>query len=475
MRKTGQRVIALTAAAAAAVAFGGVAWAEGESMPRYTDMYLYGIEHDSGDLVRYDFALETLMTIGPVQDASDVTLTGIEASAYAPGYTNIYGFWTDPSDDQAKLLYINKDTGKASVVGDPLGTGSVTGAVAVNTDTGVDVFVVQVPKPIEFQIINGSVVPSEPVAVKVSVLGAAISAGGAYDVPVTAKFKIGADWYKPFGPYAKAISGNLNDGANPRDHIFPSLFPAGSAISSRAKSWLRMSGTDGSLDDHYYVHMTVDSTDMMQVLTLRDGDTVPSIEPFMDQAEIVTFLDGYVDSDAGVVTLDQNQAIFLLELGTSNMTSSAADFQDLVVLVTLARSLDELLDPDGIPRATLSKVDHETGAVTEVMDLSREYESLASEDGVVFYGTDGNNLYRIDSAGGSETLVGPISGSDIGALEISEGTAVGYDSPQNMLTASSPATGSDVDPPRVMGSTNVRTLVLVSPDDAGSGDGESYD
>ena len=44
------------------------------------------------------------------------------------------------------------------------------------------------------------------------------------------------------------------------------------------------------------------------------------------------------------MTMDENQSIYLFELGTTRLTSSAADFQDLVVLVTLGESPEALAD-----------------------------------------------------------------------------------------------------------------------------------
>ena len=68
---------------------------------------------------------------------------------------------------------------------------------------------------------------------------------------------------------------------------------------------------------------------------------MPAIEPFQNQSSIETFLQGYIDDATDTVILDDNQAIFLYELGTTDLLSSAADFQDLVVLVTLQKVISE--------------------------------------------------------------------------------------------------------------------------------------
>ncbi|MEZ6192618.1 MAG: hypothetical protein R3C45_15195 [Phycisphaerales bacterium] len=44
------------------------------------------------------------------------------------------------------------------------------------------------------------------------------------------------------------------------------------------------------------------------------------------------------------MTMDENQSIYLFELGTTRLTRAAADFQDLVVLVTLGESPQALAE-----------------------------------------------------------------------------------------------------------------------------------
>ncbi|MGB1696769.1 MAG: hypothetical protein ACPHK8_00030 [Thermoplasmatota archaeon] len=68
------------------------------------------------------------------------------------------------------------------------------------------------------------------------------------------------------------------------------------------------------------------------VLVLLDGDPVPDIPAYGNQAGIEDFLTSYIDVASGTVTLDPSQAILLFEF-TSNLASPAADWQDLVVVV----------------------------------------------------------------------------------------------------------------------------------------------
>ncbi len=75
-----------------------------------------------------------------------------------------------------------------------------------------------------------------------------------------------------------------------------------------------------------------------QVKVLRHGDAVPKIKGMGNQADALYFIKPYIDFKTNTITLDQNQAIYLFEIGTTNVTSSAADFQDLVVLVTFGKT-----------------------------------------------------------------------------------------------------------------------------------------
>ncbi|MCP3906279.1 MAG: fibro-slime domain-containing protein [Planctomycetes bacterium] len=87
----------------------------------------------------------------------------------------------------------------------------------------------------------------------------------------------------------------------------------------------------------YAPHMTVNAGETSPyVYVLKDGDPVPAIPAMASQATILDFVEPYVDIVSGFMTLAPNEAIYLFELGTTNLSSPAADFQDLVVLVRLA-------------------------------------------------------------------------------------------------------------------------------------------
>ena len=107
---------------------------------------MYGINRSNGNLVRYDFATAAMTTIGPVKDANNVVLTGIDAAAYFPGFVHVYALWAGP-DGKNKLVYVDVVTGKATVVATDVEGGQFTGATGAATPTNPwTVFAVQAAK-----------------------------------------------------------------------------------------------------------------------------------------------------------------------------------------------------------------------------------------------------------------------------------------------------------------------------------------
>ncbi|MFO7898619.1 MAG: hypothetical protein R6V58_06125 [Planctomycetota bacterium] len=89
------------------------------------------------------------------------------------------------------------------------------------------------------------------------------------------------------------------------------------------------------------------TVDRRQVLVLVNGDEPPEFDPFDGQAEITEFCDSVIDPSTGRITIEPHQALLLFELGTTNMSSPAADFQDLVMLVDFARITERGADGTG--------------------------------------------------------------------------------------------------------------------------------
>ena len=69
------------------------------------------------------------------------------------------------------------------------------------------------------------------------------------------------------------------------------------------------------------------------VVYQHDGDKATLWVSYNGQESVKSFLSEYIDSK-GNVTIDDNQVIFLMELGTTNKSRSYFDMQDLVVVAT---------------------------------------------------------------------------------------------------------------------------------------------
>jgi len=348
---------------------------------------------------------------------------------------------------------------------------STTAAISEASNGGVfaiQTIEIQEDPPVDFDIVGGHVVPTEDFALKLKVLGAAITYGGQYNIPVTTQLKIGATTVDPFGSFTQPVGGNVNDALNPRHIISPNIYPANTPISVAGTSWVKKkSWYSGNSNSHWKKYLTVNSDmNTPSVLVLRHGDAVPNITPFMNQNNILDFIRDYVDAATGTVVLDENQAIFLYELGTTNLASAAADFQDLVVLVTLAKDPADLIeteDDDAAagPASRLLKVNPITGGTEQLMTLDRVYNSLASATGGKFYACYANNLYELDPIAQTETLVGTLPNSDMIGFEAAGSTYCVFTSLADELMAIDILTGQQIGTSMDIGATNLQAIVFI--------------
>lgn len=475
MRKRSFQRWAKAACVAGALTLSGSAHAEESN--GLNSLMLMGINESTGKLMKYDFEAGRTSEVGSIQNRQGQSMTGVRGMAYIPGNLNIVGFRVNPDTGKTNVVYINTETGTTTIVGNDLGFGPVTGAVAAKRagDEEHKVFAIQTvetteDETVDFDIDNGAVAPSTTFAAKVSVLGAAINTSS-YEVPVTVKVHVGNSTYEPFGSSTNPVTGqgNVNDDNNARHHIFPGTFTANTKISVTGTSWIKRSSRySGSKSYHWKTYLSKSSQDHGSfVKVLRDGDSVPNIQPFRNQAGIVSFVKDYVDVDTQKIKLDENQAIFLFELGTTNLSSDAADFQDLVVLVTLAKNVDDLDehdddDNDDGPAARLLNVNHRSGGAEQLMTLSRVYESLASTDGNIFYATFGNQLYRINLGEQTETLVGSLSSSNVKALEFANGQMLGFHNSNSSVSAIGTADGKNTGASHAAAITNMEAMSIMA-------------
>jgi hypothetical protein len=288
-----------------------------------------------------------------------------------------------------------------------------------------------------FSIATKDVVPSDDFAVRVSVLGCAYTYGGYYDIPITLDVEINGVSYEPFGETMAALAGgNLNNGV-PRQWVAPVMFDAGATIKLTAREYLKYSvGSPGTSESEYYQDHTVSSDSMDEyLLVLRNGDPVPDYVGFLDQDDLADFVTPYVDPVTNTMRLDANEAIFCFELAGAPMNNPSTDFQDIVVLVSLADDpsyffgggewvLLATARPDAAGTdEKLVLIDPGTGAVTPIMTLHNgPYRGLAAGNDNTLYAVRDNELWHIDLYTGAETPIGTQTlAGHLAALEVGIG------------------------------------------------------
>lgn len=186
----------------------------------------------------------------------------------------------------------------------------------------------------DFEIVNDTIIPKGSFISGFGMLGAAIQSGDD-DLMVTARIKVGNDTFDPWGAYDQPVTGNVND-ENTHSWDLPTVYPADTPITISGKSWIWNNDANHHSvnNDDWHTYMEVSSTlHPSNLKVLKNGDSVPDIPGLDEQPDIAEFVDDYVED--GKVVLEGNEAIFLFELGTTNLGSTAADFQDLVILVSV--------------------------------------------------------------------------------------------------------------------------------------------
>ena len=385
--------------------------------------------------------------------------------------------WANNARDEEEVFDEDDDSDVVDQVSDRLDPSTRT---RVSDLTNYAVYAVVKPNEagvsqepqVEFAVDRGEVIPVEDFKVQFKVIGASI-ANSDYHLPVTARFRVGNKTIEPWGNFNKAVTANLNDGNNPRLYIGTTNYSSGTGISVMAQSWhKRRSKDSGDKDSHWLVSMSKDSrTNTPNILLLRDGDPVPDVAGFRDSNSMAEFVRGYVED--GRISIGKNDVLCLFELGTTNLNSSEADFQDLGILISLreASSDDKVTichippgNPDNAhtlsvgapavaahlahgdtlgpcdgggndsPGGKLVRIDTRLSTVQNVMTLARAYTSLAASPATgLFYGTHEDDLYVINTVDGTEVRLGTVPGSQMNAMEFAGTGLFGFSSASDEL------------------------------------------
>lgn len=180
-----------------------------------------------------------------------------------------------------------------------------------------------------FTINDGSLVPTSEYTAEATVLGTGFTYGaGGPNIDIRLDVVIGNMSYDPW-------PGNINNNGNPRSHTFTNQ-PASASIMVAATAD----------QNGIYIAPRTRWTNASNgwVYVLRDGDTPPNIGAFGEQNSAASIVAPYLDG-SGDIDIADNQAIFLFELGNSQ-TGGAADFQDVVVLVSLETQQSTVVEGD---------------------------------------------------------------------------------------------------------------------------------
>ena len=246
-----------------------------------------GVTTMSGGGSSYNYGSLTVAAPGIL--ANDITSDGSQLTAVVVTSTK-KGTLTLSSDGSFTYVPGSKFKGKDGFTYKAYNGTQLTNVARVKINA--------VANDIPFDIEDGEVVPSVEYTADLKMLGAAITDGGMYDMPVTVKATVDGSTFEPWGAFDLPLEGNVNTGST-FDYTLPSTYAAGTPLSIVGRSWwkidLSYSGTSNS--DWEQVMQVDSSTGSANVLVLRDGDQVPDIEPFQDQGSIVSFLGGYIDED----------------------------------------------------------------------------------------------------------------------------------------------------------------------------------
>jgi len=385
---------------------------------------LYGINSNTAELLRYDFDSQTLTNVGVVGGPASDAMAGIDASAHIPGHQNIYGFWTDPSDGLVKLLYIDCETAHASVLGEPLGAGVMTGATSVKTPEDGWVF----PNP------NGVVTELDEYAWTIFAIHEVDAQTTAAEhlhtdgtcTPVSGDINLNPN-NSPHNEFTVALPGGesfTRDDLHDKDLVLPAngVFYTGAAESV----WVKPKG-NGNQNALSYNGESV---------TLENSKTYLIAG---DQMQITVYNDHvhnngramghwWVRIDSGCATIEEE--------------NEQAD-QDLQTLLV-----------------GLYQVDHMTGQTRHLMALSRHYDALATADGEAFYATSEDKLYLINPTTQSETLIGTSELDQTMGLEVRSNMILGFENIHDKLVPFNAQNGAAMSAGMPVGMSELGTITF---------------
>lgn len=345
MKRHLAKATTLGSAALALSLAAGPVFAQDEPTNPLEGQVMYGIDRDTSELIRYDFATGQLDSLGAIRDqAGDVVGSGINGAAYAhgsetlPSYTNIFAFRWDSAAYRAEMLWVDVRTGVATVGNERLEGGPIGGATAVLSDSEWNFYAVQHEQVSPPFHIEGTIANINP----------------------NNSSQMAFELVKENGE--KITRADLLN-ATHDDLDADGTYWEGSATQLRIRP--KGNGNQNQLTVTY-------PGQEPEPFDLRNSNTyvftgTMSIRLYNDQ-----------DSNGA-----NSMGHWWIEMDGSAYLNDEVDVLNPHRLVHVAHQ------EDVANAATL-------GTVTELAQLDRPYDSLASQDGVVFYATHGDELWMID-------------------------------------------------------------------------------
>lgn len=169
----------------------------------------------------------------------------------------------------------------------------------------------------------GTIIPTQDVYATVQIIGTGVSncQGGTYTPPAT-DLRVSLNG----GAYAQLFYGTQAN-VDPSKRLYIKKIRPGQTLDFGGRYVI------GSSWSPFYTTRSRN----LQVVSLVNGDTLPSATKFQGQNAMNSFLKPYLDA-GNKVKIGPLSILVLMELGSTNSSSSCFDYQDQVVLVTLSRN-----------------------------------------------------------------------------------------------------------------------------------------
>lgn len=168
----------------------------------------------------------------------------------------------------------------------------------------------------------GGINLTDGVFVDVRVVGVGVTEGTAgqnkNDIPTETRISING------GNYSQLFYGTNTD-VDPTHSLFTKKLPSGTSINFGGRY----------VKDGSWTSFTTTQNPNYQVVALKSGDKIPTSYDLKQSGNMAEYLKPYVNGD-GTVKVGPMSLLVMAEYGSTNHSSAAFDYQDLVLLVSFS-------------------------------------------------------------------------------------------------------------------------------------------